>query len=100
MGVAYKKDIDDVRESPALDVMLLLEQRGAVISYSDPHAPEITLDGATLQSDDTGLTAADCVVIITNHSAFDYQDIVAKSRLVVDTRNACKGIRSPKVVRL
>jgi UDP-N-acetyl-D-glucosamine dehydrogenase len=100
MGVAYKKDIDDVRESPALDVMLLLQQRGAVLTYSDPHAPEITLDGATLQSDDSALTAADCVVIITNHSAFDYQDIVAKSRLVVDTRNACKSIRSPKVVRL
>jgi UDP-N-acetyl-D-glucosamine dehydrogenase len=75
-------------------------KRGARITYSDPHAPEVELDGATLRSDDSAMAAADCVVIVTNHSAFNYEDVVAKSRLVVDTRNACKGMKSPNIVRL
>jgi UDP-N-acetyl-D-glucosamine dehydrogenase len=101
LGVAYKKDIEDVRESPALDVMLLLRQRGALLSYSDPHVPSLQLDSIELQSQDGGaIEAADCVVIITNHSQFDYRNVVERARLVVDTRNACKRIASGKIVRL
>jgi UDP-N-acetyl-D-glucosamine dehydrogenase len=101
LGVSYKKDIDDFRESPALDVMVLLKQRGAILSYTDPYIPAIALDGIDLQSaPDDALINADCAVIITNHSLFDYSSIVSKASLVVDTRNACKGIVSDKLVRL
>jgi UDP-N-acetyl-D-glucosamine dehydrogenase len=101
MGVAYKRDIDDVRESPALDVMLLLKRRGAVISYSDPHVPQLNVDGIKLDSEPQEAAAsADCVVIVTDHSAFDYPALVERAQLVVDTRNALKGFVSPKVVRL
>jgi UDP-N-acetyl-D-glucosamine dehydrogenase len=101
MGVAYKRDIDDMRESPALDVMLLLKQRGAILSYSDPHVPAIRADGLNLESSPEESAAdADCVVIVTDHAAFDYQALVRNSRLVVDTRNALKGFDSNKIVRL
>src|SRR5206468_8508524 len=75
LGVSYKRDIDDLRESPALDVIQLLQQRGAKVMYHDPHVPEIKLDGSTLISIDLdqGLRDADCAVIITNHSSLDYQ---------------------------
>jgi len=101
MGVAYKRDIDDMRESPALDVLLLLQRRGAVLGYSDPHVPVLRLDGLDLRSgpEDTA-ASADCVVIITDHSAFDYSGLVARARLIVDTRNALKGFQSGKIVRL
>ena len=101
MGVAYKRDIDDMRESPALDVMLLLERRGARLSYSDPHVPALRLDGLTLQaSPEAAAAEADCTVIITDHTAFDYRGLVERAPLIVDTRNALKGVRSPKIVRL
>ncbi len=101
LGVAYKKDIEDVRESPALDIILLLERRGARVTYSDPHVPKLHLNGADLESQPIEIVAAaDCVVIITDHSAFDYRGIVGTARLVVDTRNALKGIAAPHVVRL
>jgi UDP-N-acetyl-D-glucosamine dehydrogenase len=103
LGVAYKKDIDDVRESPALDVMLLLKQRGARLTYSDPHVPVLKLDSLALESQDIdaeSAAGADCVVIVTNHSAFDYATIVRKFSLVVDTRNACKGLGGGNIVRL
>ena len=101
MGVAYKRDIDDLRESPALDVILLLQRRGAVVSYSDPHVPTLRLDGLTLAAQGEAAAAeADCVVIVTDHAAFDYQALVDRSRLVVDTRNALKGMVSDKIVRL
>jgi UDP-N-acetyl-D-glucosamine dehydrogenase len=101
MGVAYKRDIDDMRESPALDVALLLERRGAKISYSDPHVPTLRLDGLHLEaSPEDAAAAADCVVIITDHSAFDYPGLVQRSRLIVDTRNALKGVCAPHIVRL
>jgi UDP-N-acetyl-D-glucosamine dehydrogenase len=101
MGVAYKKDIDDLRESPALDVMLLLKRRGALISYTDPHVPSLDIDDLKL----TSLAAecageADCVVIVTDHSTFDYAALVGQARLIVDTRNALKGFASPNIVRL
>jgi UDP-N-acetyl-D-glucosamine dehydrogenase len=98
-GVSYKRDIDDVRESPALDIMLLLQKRGAIISYSDPHVPTLKLDGLDLSSTDSA-TAADCVVVITDHSKFDYAQLLDKAKLIVDTRNALKAFDSPKIVRL
>jgi UDP-N-acetyl-D-glucosamine dehydrogenase len=101
MGVAYKRDIDDLRESPALDVILLLQRRGAVVTYSDPHVPELQLDGLRLAaSPEDAAAEADCVVIVTDHAAFDYRGLVERSRLIVDTRNALRGIDSAKIVRL
>jgi UDP-N-acetyl-D-glucosamine dehydrogenase len=101
-GVAYKKNIDDVRESPALDVILLLEQRGAKVTYSDPFVPVLKLDQRSLLSQDLSESAAsaDCVVIVTDHAAFDYKALLDASKLVVDTRNAMKGLKSEKLVRL
>jgi UDP-N-acetyl-D-glucosamine dehydrogenase len=98
-GVSYKRDIDDVRESPALDIMLLLQRRGAKISYSDPHVPTLRLDGMTLSSTDS-VDQADCVVIVTDHSRFDYAALVENAKLIVDTRNALKDFPSGKIVRL
>ena len=101
MGVAYKRDIDDVRESPALDVIMLLQRRGAIITYSDPHVPVLRLDGQELHACPEEVAAgADCVVIVTDHSAFDYAGLVNRSRLIVDTRNALKRFNSEKIVRL
>jgi UDP-N-acetyl-D-glucosamine dehydrogenase len=101
MGVAYKRDIDDMRESPALDVALLLQKRGAHLSYSDPHVPKLKLDGLSLEAvPETAAAGADCVVIITDHTAFDYESLVKRSALIVDTRNALKGVTAPHVVRL
>jgi UDP-N-acetyl-D-glucosamine dehydrogenase len=101
LGVAYKKDIEDLRESPALDVMMLLQRRGARLSYSDPHVPELQLGDAVLRAQPETLAGeADCAVVITNHSAFDYPRIAASARLIVDTRNALKGVNSPHIVRL
>jgi UDP-N-acetyl-D-glucosamine dehydrogenase len=101
MGVAYKRNIDDMRESPALDVMLLLLRRGAIVTYSDPHVPHLRLDGLQLDAQPEAAAAdADCVVIITDHAAFDYAGLVERARLIVDTRNALKGYASSKIVRL
>jgi UDP-N-acetyl-D-glucosamine dehydrogenase len=101
MGVAYKRDIDDMRESPALDIILLLAKRGAKISYSDPHVPTLHLDGLTLEATPQEAAAdADCVVIITDHKAFDYNALVDRAQLIVDSRNALKGLQSSKIVRL
>jgi UDP-N-acetyl-D-glucosamine dehydrogenase len=101
MGVAYKRDIDDMRESPALDVIMLLMKRGAEVTYSDPHVPHLRLDAVELTAspEDTA-AAADCTVIITDHSAFDYRGLLERAPLIVDTRNALKGYSSPKIVRL
>jgi len=102
LGVAYKRDIDDVRESPALDVMHLLQKRGARVTFSDPYIPKVRVDGGVeMESMDEGVRReADCVVIITNHAKFDYEALVQEARLIVDTRNALKGIKSEKIVRL
>ena len=101
MGVAYKRDIDDMRESPALDVMMLLERRGGILSYSDPHVPTLKVEGLNLEArPETAAADADCVVIITDHSAFDYKGLVERSALIVDTRNALKGVASRNIVRL
>ena len=102
LGVAYKRDIDDVRESPALDIMHLLGRRGARISYSDPFVPRIHADGIEMLAIEAaaGAAEADCVVIVTDHRSFDYAGLVRSARLIVDTRNALKGINSDKIVRL
>jgi UDP-N-acetyl-D-glucosamine dehydrogenase len=91
MGVAYKRDIDDIRESPALDILRLLEGQGARVSYHDPHVPCFAEDGHEYRS--VALTpetvrAADCVMIVTDHSEVDYRMIKRNAKLVVDTRNA------------
>lgn len=101
-GVAYKRNIDDMRESPALDIILLLRKRGAVISYTDPYVPELKLDSVSLTSQPLAQSAADsdCVVIVTDHSGFDYHGLLASSKLIVDTRNAMKAFQSEKIVRL
>lgn len=102
LGVAYKRDVDDTRESPALDVIHLLTRHGARITYSDPHVPELHADGIELCSEqvEERVAEADCVLIITDHSAFDYAAVVDRARLIVDTRNALKGFKSDKIVRL
>jgi len=105
LGAAYKPDIDDLRESPALDVIGLLDQKGAHVQYHDPYIRHIQEDELELYSVPDLMQAvhkADCVVIITNHSAYDYDAILENSSLVVDTRNALgsTGKTDPKVVRL
>ncbi len=102
LGIAYKKDVEDVRESPALDILKLLESRGALVSYNDPYVPTLALDGNVLRSQELlpAVQQADVVVIATNHSAYRYDEIVAQARLVLDTRNATRGIVSPKVLKL
>jgi UDP-N-acetyl-D-glucosamine dehydrogenase len=96
LGVAYKANVADLRESPALDVMRLLAARGAQIEYSDPHVPELALGERQLKSTDltdTTLAGADVVVIITEHDAVDYTRVVATAKRVYDTRNATRDVR-------
>lgn len=105
LGVAYKPDIDDLRESPALDVILYLKQKGANVNFHDPFIPAIDHEGIKLKSIsglDEAITSADCVAIITNHSTYDYEKILSDAKLIVDTRNALgkKGKNNPKVVKL
>jgi len=105
LGVAYKPDVDDLRESPALDVIGLLEQKGAKVSYHDPYIPDLKRDGCDLTSVadlHESLKNADCVVILTNHSIYDYPAILRASKIIVDTRNAigALGKTNPKVIRL
>ena len=102
LGVAYKRDIDDMRESPALDIMHLLQRRHARFTYSDPYVPELRADSLELRSQppEEASAQADCVLVITNHAAFDYAAILEKASLIVDTRNALKGFVSDKIVRL
>ena len=103
LGVAYKKDVDDLRESPSLTIIELLRERGAEVSYHDPFFPQVgkgrryDLQMARASLED--LSKFDCVVIVTDHSTYDYHAIVRDSQLVVDSRNATKGIDSPKIVR-
>jgi UDP-N-acetyl-D-glucosamine dehydrogenase len=103
LGVAYKKDIDDLRESPALTIIELLQKDGAQVSYNDPYFPfigkgrkyDLQMKCAELEN----LGQYDCVLIVTDHSHYDYRQIVQESQLVVDTRNATRGLESPKIVR-
>jgi len=102
-GVAYKRDVNDMRESPALDIMELLGKRGALLSYSDPFVPEVRHDGKVMASVDVAdalRQPPDCSVICTDHSVFDYDAIVKSGGLIVDTRNALKRHDSPTIFRL
>jgi UDP-N-acetyl-D-glucosamine dehydrogenase len=105
VGAAYKPDIDDLRESPALDVIGLLRQKGAEVDYHDPYIPAIAHEDWQLDSVPdmiTAASAADCVVIITDHKTYDYPGLLEKAALIVDTRNAlgAAGRANPKVIRL
>jgi UDP-N-acetyl-D-glucosamine dehydrogenase len=103
LGVAYKKDIDDLRESPALTIIELLQKRGAHVAYNDPYFPRVghgrhyALDMNCAPLDN--LADYDCVLIVTDHSSYDYPRIVRESQLVIDTRNATRGLDAKNVVR-
>jgi len=102
LGVAYKKDIDDLRESPALTIIELLQKEGAQVSYNDPYFPEVgrgrKYDLGMKCTPLENLSQYDCVLIVTDHSDYDYERIVRESKLVVDTRKATRGIQSPKII--
>jgi len=102
LGVAYKKDIDDLRESPALTIIELLQKDGAQVSYHDPYFPFIgkgrKYDLQMKRAELANFAHYDCVLIVTDHSDYDYRRIVEESQLVVDTRNATRGIASAKIV--
>ena len=102
LGVAYKKDIDDLRESPSLTIIELLQKDGAQVSYHDPYFPFIgrgrKYDLQMKCADLTNLSQYDCVVIVTDHSNYDYRQIVKEAQLVVDTRKATRGIQDSKIV--
>jgi UDP-N-acetyl-D-glucosamine dehydrogenase len=102
LGVAYKRDVSDVRESPALDIMALLEKRGGLVSYSDPYVPRINVESIDLESQpmEPALGEADCVVIVTDHSNVDYEQVLKSASLVIDTRNRLKNHTDPKIIRL
>jgi UDP-N-acetyl-D-glucosamine dehydrogenase len=106
LGVAYKPDIDDIRESPALDVIGLLQKKGASVEYHDPYIPSLkTHEGAEMHSVAdlmAAVRASDCVVITTNHTGYDYKSILAEAKFIFDSRNALgnMGKNNPKVVRL
>ncbi|MDQ1272210.1 MAG: UDP-N-acetyl-D-glucosamine dehydrogenase [Planctomycetota bacterium] len=103
VGVAYKKDVDDLRESPALEIMNILRSKGAKITYTDPYIAEINYHELNAKSKPLSkelLSKMDCTVIVTDHSNFDYNLLVSNSKLIVDTRNALKGINKKHIVRL
>jgi UDP-N-acetyl-D-glucosamine dehydrogenase len=103
LGVAYKRDIDDLRESPSLTIIELLRQAGAHADYNDPFFPhvgkgrhyELNMDSASMDD----VSQYDAVLIATDHSSYDYPQIVSQAKLVIDTRNATRGIESDKIVR-
>ena len=103
LGLAYKRDIDDLRESPSLTIVELLRERGAIVAYNDPYFPtvgrgrhyDLNMTSAPLDN----LAEYDAAIIVTDHSSYDYKAIVEQSQLVVDSRNATKGIESAKIVR-
>jgi UDP-N-acetyl-D-glucosamine dehydrogenase len=103
LGVAYKKDIDDLRESPALSIIELLHHEGAEVCYNDPYFPTVgrgrKYDLQMTRTPLDNLGQYDCVLVVTNHSDYDFKRIVKESQLVVDTRNATRGISSPNIVR-
>jgi UDP-N-acetyl-D-glucosamine dehydrogenase len=103
LGVAYKAGVNDIRESPALNVMRMLAEKGAVLSYTDPYVPTIREEGFALDSLpllNGYLGEMDCVVVLTDHREFDYPAVARVAPLVVDTRNALKGLRGENIVRL
>jgi UDP-N-acetyl-D-glucosamine dehydrogenase len=105
LGVTFKRDIDDYRGSPALKIMELLMQHGARVSYHDPYVPRLPVGGRVFRSRPltvAALRAVDCVLIIADHSSLDYEWVVHHAPLVVDTRNATRGVKDgrAKIVKL
>jgi UDP-N-acetyl-D-glucosamine dehydrogenase len=102
MGAAYKKDIEDVRESPAVDFIKILQTKGATVTYTDAWVPTLEHEGIDLRSIEAApaVAAADAMVIITDHTGVPYADLVKRSKLVLDARNATRGIDAPNIVRL
>ena len=103
LGVAYKKDIEDTRESPALKIIQLLCEKGAGVSYNDPYVPQIHVPAGDMES--AGLTkkclaSADCVVIATDHSCYNMGEVIAQAKLVFDTRGTTRGLEGDNIVRL
>ena len=99
LGVAYKRGVGDIRESPALEILVKLREHGAAVSYADPYVPAVVVDGIELKAvelNDQRLAAADCVLILTDHPEFDYRRIVELASLVVDTRSVTYGIPAPQ----
>jgi UDP-N-acetyl-D-glucosamine dehydrogenase len=103
LGVAYKRDIDDIRESPALHIIERLARKGAEVRYHDPYVPVLDTPIGTLSSeplDPPTLCAADAVLVVTDHSKVSYGEVLRHADLIVDTRNAFRGYESPRIVRL
>jgi UDP-N-acetyl-D-glucosamine dehydrogenase len=105
LGVSYKRDVNDARESPAIEIIAELSRRGAAVVYHDPYVRELPVGDRCLVSvplDDQVVRSADCVLIVTDHSGIDYKHIVDLANVVVDTRNATRSLTQhrDKVVRL
>ena len=103
LGVSYKRNINDIRESPALDIIVELQARKAVVLYNDEYVPALALHGQKLHSQPLSsglLQAADCVVIVTDHNYYDVAWIVSEARCIVDTRNKTRGYEDTKIFRL
>jgi UDP-N-acetyl-D-glucosamine dehydrogenase len=102
VGVSYKADVGDLRESPALKLVQLLREEGADVSYHDPHVPELPAHGLTSQELDGSVESSDCVAIVTAHSGIDYERLAERARLVVDFRNAtgANGAQNGRVWKL
>jgi UDP-N-acetyl-D-glucosamine dehydrogenase len=97
LGAAYKADVGDTRESPAVDIIELLANKGAEVVYHDPYVPELVVDGyrrTSVNLDREELARADCVLVVTAHHTYDWEFVVANSELVVDTRNATREVGS------
>jgi UDP-N-acetyl-D-glucosamine dehydrogenase len=99
LGLAYKRDVDDMRESPSVRIIELLQERGAQVVYHDPFVPRVPrmrqhhLDMVSVPLTDEALESADAVLVATDHSCVDYARVVERARLVVDARNACRGVK-------
>ena len=103
LGVAYKKDVEDIRESPSLKIIQLLCEKRAEVSYNDPYVPRINVPAGDMKSVELSgeyLASMDCVVIAADHSCYDIEQIITCSKLVFDTRGATRGIKQANVVRL
>jgi len=105
LGVSYKRDVNDARESPAIEILAELSKRGAAVTYHDPYVPELTVESHSFRSvplDDKVLSDADCVLIVTDHTGIDYKRVVELAKVVVDTRNATRSVlqHRDKIVKL
>ncbi len=103
LGVAYKRETNDIRESPALEVLRGLREKGALVYYSDPYVPSVVLNGKSTKSVNLSpeiLRSMDCVVILTDHSSFNSQMIATHSPLIIDRRNMLRDFQGPNILRL